>query len=90
MKTTIWKYELTSEQTDIDIPEGGSILCVQTQNLKPHLWIEVNPDNNTTKRSFIIIGTGEPVFNDSIESKEYIGTFQLQNGALVYHVFELV
>lgn len=89
MKTEIWKYELTSKYTDLEIPHGGEILCVQRQNKKTFIWVEVYPEAKKEIRSIIIVATGESITNGQYSNKRYIGTFQLQQGIFVYHVFEI-
>lgn len=82
---TIWKYtlEITAQQT-IRIPEGAKILCVQTQFNKPFIWADVDPDFTKAERIFLITPTGGPVPSHS----EYIGTFQIDGGQLVFHLYE--
>jgi len=87
MKKTIWKYEL--ELTDkqfINIQKEAELLSVQTQNGKPCLWAMVKTDNRTEQRCFEIFGTGHSI-PLGIE-REFIGTFQMSDGALVFHLFE--
>lgn len=84
-KQTIHKYKL--EITDvqhIEIPSHSEILCVQNQNGWPHVWVKCDPEFEPSKRTIYIHGTGHEVINPSAK---YIGTFQLQDGALVFHVF---
>jgi hypothetical protein len=83
----IWKYPL--EATDVQMvkmPKGAKILCVQTQGQTPCLWALI-PDTKATleERHFSIYGTGH--LHEKIPGT-YIGTFQLMNGQLVFHVFE--
>lgn len=83
---TIWKYEL--EVTDkqwVNMPEGAKILTVQIQNGRPCLWAIVNPKNKPEERVIETYGTGNP-FKEF--ERSYIGTYQLQGGSLVFHVFE--
>lgn len=85
---TIYKYKL--ENTDlqtIEMPKFAKILCVQIQNGEPHIWAEVESTNPITKKSIAIIGTGHPrPFNPMT----YIGSYQLYDGQLVFHVYELI
>lgn len=82
----IWKFEIeTTDNQTIGMPVGAEILTVQTQYGKPCLWALVNPDGNKEQRHIEIIGTGNPVKE---ASRIYIGTYQLRDGALVFHVFE--
>lgn len=87
MNNTIYKYPLDTKDTNIlELPKGAQILTVQTQNNIPCIWALVN-DKETEKESRFIntFGTGHPI--DS-SPRKYIGTYQLHNGALVFHVFE--
>jgi len=89
MKKTIWKFELNPDDTQsIEMPEFAQILCIQTQNLKPCLWALVEPENRKVKRTFEIFGTGYNI--PSNRERQYIGTFQTDNGFYVFHCFELI
>lgn len=84
----IWKAKITVADDVIEVPKFAKILCVQVQNGEPHIWFLCNPTAVKEKRKFLIIGTGFEFDADIIE--DYIGTFQLDNSALVFHVFETV
>ncbi len=85
--STIWKYELTVEGIqDLYVPGGGKILCVQVQRERPCVWMLVNPDEDTKLHRIWIFGTGQPDIDTS--GLTYIGTFQLYDGGLVFHVFD--
>jgi hypothetical protein len=89
MSKTIWKYELEMNQrTAIEIPHSAEILCVQTQFNNPCIWALVDTDNYKEERVFEIFGTGFSIKGDMGVDRKYIGTFQLEGGALVYHLFE--
>ena len=83
---SIWKYPLriADEQT-IDFPEGAEVLAVQVQKGAPCLWVRVDPAAPKTPRKIITHGTGHPVPETT---GRYIGTYQIEGGALVFHVFE--
>jgi hypothetical protein len=82
---TIWKYRLVVEdEQTLEMPIGAIPLCVQIQSAKPYLWALVDDYKKKEPRKFITRGTGHE-FN---EVGKYIGTYQLQNGMLVFHVFE--
>ena len=83
----IYKYPLEiQDEQNVLLPTGAKILTVQSILDKPYLYALVNPTapNNmaVTIRTF---GTGHPI-SDS-DYLEYIGTFQIYNGTLVFHVF---
>ncbi len=85
-KRTIWKYAL--EVTDLQIirlPFGARPLGVQLQFGEPMLWAMVDPSAPLEARSIVTLGTGNPF---SGIAGEYLGTYQLTGGALVFHVFE--
>jgi hypothetical protein len=87
---TIWKYrlQLIDEQV-IAMPSGAHILTIQMQNGSPHIWALVNPEKPETPRHFATYGTGHEVSAAS-QAGDFIGTYQLINGGLVFHVFEFV
>jgi hypothetical protein len=84
--TTIWKYPLkvTDEQA-VMMPRDARILTIQTQYDQPCLWAWVDNEKNLESRKIRIYGTGHPMAREAIE---YIGTFQIHGGSLVFHVFE--
>ena len=83
---SIRKYPLriADEQT-IDFPEGAEVLAVQVQKGTPCLWVRVDPAAPKTPRKIITHGTGHPVPETT---GRYIGTYQIEGGALVFHVFD--
>lgn len=87
MNNTIWKYSLkATDYNEILLPTGAEILCVQMQNGEPCMWAMVNSEE--TKKELHIIetfGTGHSIDHNP---RKYIGTYQLQNGYLVFHVFQ--
>ena len=90
---TIWKYELeTIDQNKIEMPIKAEILTVQIQHGTPCLWVLVDPDldpnNDKETRYFEVHGTGHIIRDDIVSTRNYIGTYQLNGGALIFHVFE--
>ena len=89
MEKTIWKFELETKNISmIQMPKEAEILCIQEQFEKPCMWVLVDPDQEKEERYFEIFRTGHPVHCDMGVERKYIGTYQLNNGALVFHVFE--
>lgn len=87
MRLAIWKFQLqVTLKQDVEMPLGTEILCLQTQQGRPCLWAEVNPDNKTEARTFRIVGTGNS--RDINSFGKYIGTFQ--DGMYVWHLYEIV
>ena len=83
---TIWKFPLaTTDWQRVTIPVDAELLDVQVQAGTPCLWAIVDPSKEKEQRLLRIIGTGH-TFTD--EGLAYIASYQLGNGALVFHVFE--
>lgn len=80
----IWKYTLTPI-CELDIPKGAKVLSVEVQHGKPRIWILVDTDAEMESRTFCSYGTGHDIPDDP---GAYIGTLQLKEGTLVFHVFE--
>lgn len=84
---TIHKYELDAPNNVVQMPCGAQVLTVQMQRRTPCLWAKVDPAQPTETRRFAIYGTGHEVPDDP--RMLYLGTVQMEGGALVFHVFEL-
>lgn len=85
MMTTIYKWTLTPGSTDLHMPAGARVLTVQMQGDQPQLWALVEPEQPKEWRTFEIYGTGNPM---PANPGEYVATFQMDGGSLVWHVFE--
>ena len=83
---TIWKFEIRPGEP-VEMPRNAEILTVQMQYGAPMLWAIVDPDEITEYRSIQVIGTGHPLPDNP---RKYIGTFQIDGGRFVLHVFEWV
>ena len=83
----IYKFELKPLVTTVDIPKDARVLTVQTQQNKPYIWVIVDADNPTVRRKFTVQMTG--VFFD-VSGLRYIGTFQVDEGSFVGHVYEII
>lgn len=82
---TIWKYELEVIDTqEIFIPNGFEVLAIKTQHGKPCLWARVDPERSKLNAEIRIHGTGHDVPETT---GKYLGTFQIHDGELVFHVF---
>jgi hypothetical protein len=82
----IWKYELqVTEFQQIEMPLDAELLDVQVQHGAPCLWARVNPCAPMVNRVLVTHGTGHDVAEST---GEHVGSYQLQGGALVFHVFE--
>jgi|21_taG_2_1085346.scaffolds.fasta_scaffold22647_3 hypothetical protein len=87
MSQAVWKYPLqvTDEQI-IEVPVGAEPLKAEMQNDELCLWMLVNPEVSTVKKKVHVHGTGHPV-SDFVTRSDYVDSFMLHDGALVFHVF---
>jgi len=53
-------------------------------------WYVVDTSRPDVTRTFEVFGTGECMLFDMGIKREYIGTVKLQEGSLIYHVYERV
>jgi hypothetical protein len=82
----IYKYPLDIVPVQhLTLPVGANILCVQEQYQKAWIWAIVDPEAVTTTRTVNIIGTGHAAYN--IDGDNYVGTVQLAQQALIWHIF---
>lgn len=85
---TIWKYPLAiTEQQTIQMPQGAKVLDVQRQGDDACLWAEVESNAPKEARIFWVFGTGH-VIPEEFSPREHVGTFQLRELRLVFHVYE--
>ena len=84
----IWKYEAPLiDNFSINMPEGAEILCVQVQRNVPQIWALVDPEALYVRRWFRLAGTDHPISEANLL---YIGSFQMAEETLIFHLFELV
>ena len=84
---TIYKFKLeTTDKQGIRASMRAKPLCVQVQNGEPCLWMLVDTDYDNRDYEVFVKGTGHPITPEEA-SLQYIGSYQLNNGALVFHVF---
>lgn len=88
----IFKYQIPlKHEFTRELHEGASVLCVQVQgeNGLPHIWVECDPDRPTKPRHFRLYGTGH-LIHEGVGEIRYIGTFMLDDGHFVGHLYEKV
>ena len=84
---TIWKFPLPiADRFTLRMPKGAQVLCVQAQRNAPYLWALCYPSALTEDRAFLLADTGH--LRDDLEIAGNIGSFQLDGGQLVFHLFE--
>jgi len=88
---TVWKYEVPAEDYfELSLPFNAKPLTVQTQHERPQMWVLLNKDETIyVNRRFRVAGTGHSI-SEPMESLQYIGTFQLHAGKLIFHIFECI
>jgi hypothetical protein len=80
----IFKYPLDITDVQfVNMAEPVEILSVQTQNGLPFVWALVDDEKPPVRVQFDTHGTGHPVTG----SGKFLGTYQMNKGALVFHVF---
>lgn len=83
---SIFKFPIeTADAQEVAMPKGASILCVQVQRGVPCLWALVDTAQPIVPRKVFVVGTGHLIPADA---ELYVGTYQLNDGAFVGHVFE--
>lgn len=81
----IYKYDIS--KSSVAMPKGAKILSLHVQFNKATIWALVNPDNDLVKRKLLHIPTGCGE-SQNFSDLEYIGTYLVDGGNGVYHVFE--
>ena len=86
---TIHKFSIDMEDTfEVKMPRGAQVLTVQEQYDEPQMWAIVDTDAPKETRRFRLVGTGHPI--DPMLNLTYVGTFQLDHGQFIGHLFEIL
>jgi hypothetical protein len=94
---TIYKYPVQPlAEFEIALPMGAEVLTVQMQNGKPYIWALVDTNLVSHQRTFYLRGTGHRCSDLQVNGVRvagrvpvrYVGTFQMDDGASVFHLFE--
>lgn len=82
----VWKVSMRPEPWElvVALPSMAQPLSAQMQNGNISIWFLVDPTRSLVNRNLLVVGTGMP-FKSRFHS--YIDT--VQNGDLVWHVFEV-
>lgn len=86
----VFKYIIPSHfgGVVIKMPEGARVLSVQVQCGSPCMWALVDDQRPMVDRRFLVVGTGHQIARP--EAWEFVGTFQMMDGLMVWHLFEEV
>lgn len=86
MSKIIYKYQVElAPEFSLSLKENFSILCLQVQNDVPYLWIEVSPAADQMTVEFSLRVTGKQF--DQGDDETYVGSFLLNEGAFVGHLY---
>jgi len=84
----VFKYAVpANDEFTLSMPTGARLLSVQSQLGEPFLWALVDDAAETATRKFALRGTGHDA--EGLEGSVFVGTFQLANGRLIFHLFDL-
>jgi hypothetical protein len=86
MNWTIHKQviDITDTQT-IVVPNRAAFLAAQVQGRDLCIWYLCDPNETTVVRAICVVGTGHDA--SRVKGMRYLSTFQIYDGALVFHVF---
>lgn len=85
---TIWKYPIPLlDRFTLGLPTGFALLHVQTQGAMPMLWAQVDTEQPLETVLFALVGTGKPLPHPTEGKFGYVGSFTLDDSALVFHTF---
>ena len=88
---TVYKYKIKkSEHQLVEKPMGARIVAAQSLGENIWLWGLVDTDEKRKeKRNIVVLKTGQDISIAHPDRLLHLGTVQFDEGALVYHVFEL-
>lgn len=92
MTQRVWKFDVPiSDELTVEMPANAQILAVQVQTGRPAMWALCSPDAPRETRRFRWFGTGHPMPPVGLTwGHIYRGTVQIAEGALVFHLFEMI
>jgi hypothetical protein len=90
-RKTVWKFPLQiCDEPVLELPVGAEVLSVQHQpntgRAGVQLWALCDPEAPKEKRRFFLLGTGHEDGDRCLG--RFIGTFQIDGGDFVGHLFE--
>ena len=93
MTRTVWKFPIeVADTVEIELPVGAEILHADEQQGVPMLWVLVDPlETMKQVRKLRFAGTGHHIYTkNGVQELDYVSTFLMAGGALVWHIFEVV
>jgi hypothetical protein len=87
MTQRVWKFPFElKDDVEIQMPTGARVVHVGSQHNIPMLWALCDAEAEVEARCFRVAGTGHPIPESVVDN--YVGTFMMMGGHLVWHVFE--
>lgn len=84
----VYKYEFPIRDAfTLELPQGAQILRAESQRGATCLWALVDPGQPLETRLFALRGTGHDI---SLANIAHVSTFQMLQGELVWHLFEVL
>jgi hypothetical protein len=86
----VFKYDVPiADSFKLTLPKHAKVLSFQAQRDRPQIWALVDPEEATMEREYRLAGTGHPI-EDRENDLHYIGSCQIKDGFLVWHLFEVI
>ena len=87
MAVIIHKYKLAvADEQFVAMPIEAKILSAQVQHGEICLWVLCDDQQKQLSRRIYMLGTGHDA--SDVALRPFIGTVQLQDGALIFHLFD--
>lgn len=84
---TVHKHHIPlQDEFTLLLPAGARALSFQAQADRAVLWVLVDADAPLESRRFRLVGTRHPIGERDLE---HVGSVQLLEGGLVFHLFEV-
>jgi hypothetical protein len=88
---TIWKFSIPASDSFVNImPKGSTIIHVEAQFNNPYMWAEVDSGAELVEREFEIFATGQTIPDRDGVNRLHCGSFLMDNGSLVFHLYEVI
>lgn len=84
----IYKYRLRPEAESMTITGLVQVLSLAVQHEEIVIYALIDLDSSTTTRvDYRVYGTGHDLEDTVVETYRFLGTANLNNGALMFHVY---
>lgn len=84
MSRVVWKFPIYPK-TELELPMDWEVVEVALQGEHPCVWVLLDPKLPKHRETFVAVGTG----HDVPDNADHIGSWQMEGGALVFHLFVL-